>query len=175
MKTGKRFNLPQDYYVTVHPLMTVAVIAVMWILFPTLAFFPNALDFVVNDTIGDFIEDNRYNLIKMFNVQVWVIITFTSFSFWNRIRKAQSVNSSYAMFLHIFFQLHMIECIVAIQKCRLYGISPSTTLKWICNVGTHGIFALRYLLWPQEEAQKIKVHWKDMKTYLTTHQSKIVF
>jgi len=125
MKTGKRFNLPQDYYVTVHPLMTVAVIAVMWILFPMLAFFPNALDFVVNDTIGDFIEENRYNLIKMFNVQVW---------------------------------LHMIECIVSIQKCRLYGISPSTTLKWICNVGTHGIFALRYLLWPQEEAQKIKVH-----------------
>ena len=80
MKTENRFNLPQDYYVTVQPLMTVAVIAVMWILFPTLAFFPNALDFVVNDTIGDFIEENRYNLIKMFNVQVWVIITLTSFS-----------------------------------------------------------------------------------------------
>ena len=74
MKTENLFNLPPDYYVRVHPGMTVAVIAVMWILFPTLAFFPNALDFVVNDTVGDFIEDNRYNLIKLFNVQVWVII-----------------------------------------------------------------------------------------------------
>merc|ERR1712062_357578 len=140
MKTGNRFNLPQDYYVRVHPLMTVAVIAVMWILFPTLAFFPNALDFVVNNTIGDFIEENRYNLVKMFNVQVW---------------------------------LHMIECIVAIQKCRLYGISPSTTLKWICNVGTHGIFALRYLLWPQEEAQKNQSTLKLLKNF--PHQSKVVF
>ena len=72
----KMFHLPVDYYVSVHPVKTVAVIAVMWILFPLLAFSPNALDFVINGTIcesfGDFVEDHRYYLIKLFNVQVWV-------------------------------------------------------------------------------------------------------
>ena len=76
MKQDKMFNLPEDYYVSVHPLKTVAVITVMWILFPLLAFSPNALDFVINGTIcekfGDFVEDNRYYLIKLFNVQLWV-------------------------------------------------------------------------------------------------------
>lgn len=68
----KRFNLPRDYYVPVNPLITVAVVSVMWLALPTLAFFPNALDAVINDSVGDFIERNRYNLIKLFNVQVWV-------------------------------------------------------------------------------------------------------
>ena len=52
----------------------------------------------------------------------------------------------------------MIECIVAIQMCRRYAISPRTTLKWILNVGVHGIVALRYLLWPGKDAEKIHVH-----------------
>lgn len=68
----QRFNLPKDYYVSVHPLVTVSVVSVMWILFPTFAYFPNALDFAINETIGDFIENNRYNLLKIFNIQLWV-------------------------------------------------------------------------------------------------------
>ena len=76
MKQENMFHLPKDYYVSVHPLKSVTVITVLWGLFPMLAFFPNALDFVINGTFcesfGDFVEDHRYNLIKLFNVQVWV-------------------------------------------------------------------------------------------------------
>ena len=52
----------------------------------------------------------------------------------------------------------MIECIVAMQKCRKYAIAPSTTLKWLLNVAVHGFLALRHLLWPKQDVEKIKVH-----------------
>lgn len=68
----QRFNLPRDYYVSVNPLTSALVVSVMWVLFPTFAFFPNALDFAINESIGDFIENNRYNLLKLFNIQLWV-------------------------------------------------------------------------------------------------------
>lgn len=67
-----RFNLPKDYYVEVKPWITVTLLLTMWGALPILAFFPNALDVVINDGIGDFIEENRFALIKLFNVQVWV-------------------------------------------------------------------------------------------------------
>ena len=52
----------------------------------------------------------------------------------------------------------MIECIVAIQLCRRYAIGPMTTLKWIGSVAIHGILALKHLLWPSEDVEKIKIH-----------------
>lgn len=48
--------------------------------------------------------------------------------------------------------------IVAIQRCRKLGIGPSCTLKWIFNVWINGFFALRYLIWPSENVEHIKVH-----------------
>ena len=71
-ETKDRFNLPKDYYVEVQPWITVTILLTMWGALPILAFFPNALDVVINDGIGDFIEENRFALIKLFNVQVWV-------------------------------------------------------------------------------------------------------
>lgn len=56
------------------------------------------------------------------------------------------------------FQLHMIECILTVQKCRQFGIAPSTTLKWLANVAIHGILALKFLLWPDKSVERIKVH-----------------
>ena len=52
----------------------------------------------------------------------------------------------------------MIETIVAIKKCRQLGINSSTTLYWIGNVGVFGIFALKFLLWPDKNVKRIKVH-----------------
>lgn len=72
MAKTARFNLPRDYHVTVNPLITIGMVSIWWLTLPTLAFFPNALDWLLNDTIGDFIEENRYTLVKLFNVQVWV-------------------------------------------------------------------------------------------------------
>ena len=77
----KRFNLPKDYYVQVHPLITLTVVAILWVLFPTFAFCPNALDFAVNDSVGDFIEGHRFNLVKLFNAQVWVRQILKGFDF----------------------------------------------------------------------------------------------
>ena len=68
----RRFNLPKDYYVQVQPWITLSLLCTMWGILPALAFFPNALDMVLNDTLADFIEKNRFILIKLFNVQVWV-------------------------------------------------------------------------------------------------------
>jgi len=121
----ERFNLRKDYYVQIDPRITITLLSTMWGLLPLLAFFPNALDMVLNDTVADFIEENRFILVKFFNVQVW---------------------------------LHMIECIIAIQFCRRYSIGPQATMKWIINVSIHGIFALKHLLWPKEDIERIKVH-----------------
>lgn len=74
----KRFNLPTNYYVNVHPLITVSMVSILWVIFPILAFSPNALDFAINDKFGDFIEENRYNLVKLFNAQLWVSWQFSS-------------------------------------------------------------------------------------------------
>ncbi len=52
----------------------------------------------------------------------------------------------------------MIECIVAIKKCRQHGINSATTLYWIGNVAIFGILALRFLLWPDKDVKRIKVH-----------------
>ena len=68
----ERFNLRKDYYVQIDPRITVTLLSTMWGLLPLLAFFPNALDMVLNDTVADFIEENRFILVKFFNVQVWV-------------------------------------------------------------------------------------------------------
>lgn len=68
-------------------------------------------------------------------------------------------NSHYLVKLfNIQVWLHMIECIVALQKCRALGISPKTTMKWLVNVGVHGILALKHLLWPSLDVERIKVH-----------------
>lgn len=123
--TKERYNLPKDYFVQVNQKITFCTLLTMWGLLPMLAFCPNSLDMVINDTVGDWIEQNRFVLIKLFNVQVW---------------------------------LHMIECIVAIQLCRRYAIGPLTTLKWIGSVAVHGILALKHLLWPSEDVEKIKIH-----------------
>lgn len=56
------------------------------------------------------------------------------------------------------FQIHAIESIVAIQKCRRYGINANTTLMWTASVALHGIFALKFLLWPAKEAKRILTH-----------------
>ena len=67
-----RFHLPPDYYVRVNPGITLSVVGFLWIVFPIVAFFPNALDFIINDYFGDILEKNRSNLVRLFNVQVWV-------------------------------------------------------------------------------------------------------
>merc|ERR1711971_680678 len=120
-----RFHLPPDYYVRGNPGITLSVVGFLWIVFPIIAFFPNALDFIINDYFGDILERNSSNLVRLFNVQVW---------------------------------MHLIEFIVTVQKCREFAIAPSTTIKWLINVGVHGILALRYLLWPKCDVERIKVH-----------------
>ena len=70
----QRFHLPPDYYVCVSPWITLSAVSFLWILLPISAFAPNALDFVINDYFGDILEKNSYYLIKLFNVQVWVMI-----------------------------------------------------------------------------------------------------
>jgi hypothetical protein len=38
------------------------------------------------------------------------------------------------------------------------GINANTTLYWMASVAVHGIFALKYLLWPDKTVKKINVH-----------------
>ncbi len=66
--------MPGDYYRKVNPFLAVIVVSVFWFLLPCMAFFPNALDLIWNDRLGDFIERNHFNLIKAFNVILWVSI-----------------------------------------------------------------------------------------------------
>ena len=72
MTVNTRFHLPPDYYVRVNPGITLSIVGFLWIVFPIIAFFPNALDFIINDYFGDILERNSSNLVRLFNVQVWV-------------------------------------------------------------------------------------------------------
>lgn len=148
--TKERYNLPKDYFVQVNQKITFCTLLTMWGLLPMLAFCPNSLDMVINDTVGDWIEQNRFVLIKLFNVQVWVRLSYWYF--------LEIHGILVILCFFFFFQLHMIECIVAIQLCRRYAIGPLTTLKWIGSVAIHGILALKHLLWPSEDVEKIKIH-----------------
>ena len=77
--TKERYNLPKDYFVQVNQKITFCTLLTMWGLLPMLAFCPNSLDMVINDTVGDWIEQNRFVLIKLFNVQVWVRLSYWYF------------------------------------------------------------------------------------------------
>ena len=70
--TKERYNLPPNYYVQISPCVSLSVVGFLWILFPILAFCPNALDFIINDYLGDILEKNSHYLVKLFNAQVWV-------------------------------------------------------------------------------------------------------
>ena len=72
-----RFHLPPDYYVRVSPGITLSVVGFLWIVFPIIAFFPNSLDFIINDYFGEILERNSSNLVRLFNVQVWVSHKFS--------------------------------------------------------------------------------------------------
>ena len=72
-----RFHLPPDYYVRVSPGITLSVVGFLWIVFPIIAFFPNSLDFIINDYFGEILERNSANLVRLFNVQVWVSHKFS--------------------------------------------------------------------------------------------------
>ena len=65
----------------------------------------------------------------------------------------------------ISFQMHLIQCIIAIQKCRVLGINSETTMRWIFSVAINGFFALRYLVWPDRSLAIAKTHWK-IKMYM---------
>ena len=58
----------------------------------------------------------------------------------------------------IYFQMHLIQCIIAIQKCRVLGINSETTMRWIFSVAINGFFALRYLVWPDRSLAIAKTH-----------------
>ena len=72
--TKERYNLPPNYYVQISPCVSLSVVGFLWILFPILAFCPNALDLIINDYLGDILERNSHYLVKLFNAQVWVSI-----------------------------------------------------------------------------------------------------
>ena len=54
--------------------------------------------------------------------------------------------------------MNLIQCIIAIQKCRQMGINSETTLHWILSVAINGFFSLRYLLWPDKSLAIAKTH-----------------
>jgi len=54
--------------------------------------------------------------------------------------------------------MHLIQCIIAIQKCRVLGINSETTMRWIFSVAINGFFALRYLVWPDRSLAIAKTH-----------------
>ena len=58
----------------------------------------------------------------------------------------------------ISFQMHLIQCIIAIQKCRVLGINSETTMRWIFSVAINGFFSLRYLVWPDRSLAIAKTH-----------------
>jgi len=54
--------------------------------------------------------------------------------------------------------VNAIQGILAARQCRHRGLNAHTTLHWIINVGIHGFFSLRYLIWPDKSLPHIKVH-----------------
>jgi len=54
--------------------------------------------------------------------------------------------------------MNLIQCIIAIQKCRQMGINSETTLHWIFSVAINGFFSLRYLIWPDKSLAIAKTH-----------------
>jgi len=63
-------------------------------------------------------------------------------------------NVYYWFYFWIVVYIHSAEALVAVALCIRKNINLVTTMKWTLNVAVHGVFALKFLVSPPEEAKK---------------------
>ena len=156
------YHLPPDYYRAVPTSITACTVLLVWITLPVLSYNPDLMDPILSDYYEAWADWAKSNVLKMFNFMLWV--SFYHCNFYENV--ARIIIQPGRLILHetevihvlISFQMHLIQCIIAIQKCRVLGINSETTMRWIFSVAINGFFALRYLIWPDRSLAIAKTH-----------------